>query len=947
MSDGSDDLPALRESEMATRLRAFDWSKNVLGPPSGWPAALKMAVAICIDSRFPMFVWWGPDRIKLYNDAYIPMLGTRHPAALGQPAASVWPEIWDVVGPEADAVMQRGEATWNERVYLRMERNGFWEDTWFTWSYSPIRDEQGGILGLFCACVEDTEKVLGERERDRLEMKNRQAEERARNTLQSITDAYFALDHEWRFTYANTRAEGLLGRTDLVGKVLWDAFPGVRASEFGRMYLRTAAERTPFSITAYYPDHQRWYEVHAFPAPDGLAIYFRDATEQRRAAEEREQLARRLATEAERFDLVLSWITDFAYTFDRDGRFTFVNKALLDLWGLPLDQALGKNFFDLGYPTELAERLHREIQHVVDTRERVVGETPYTNPSGEPGEYQYIFSAVLDDEGRVEQVAGSTRDISALVRTERALRESEAATERERRLYHAILSNTPDFAYVFDLDHRFVYANEPLLAMWGMTLDEAMGKTCLQLGYEPWHAELHDREIDQVIATKAPIRGEVPFTGTLGLREYDYIFAPVLDRDGEVEAVVGTTRDVTHRRQEEAEREQLLARERAARNEAERAGRVKDEFLATLSHELRTPLNAVLGWAQILSRRTPNPETLARGMAVIERNALVQSQLIADMLDMSSIISGKMRLDVQEVELPLVIESALDAVRPAAQARGVTLDTELQYDAGPVNVDPARLQQVVWNLLSNAVKFTPRGGRVVVRLARVASHVEIAVQDTGKGIPGTFLPHVFERFRQADSSASRDHGGLGLGLAIVKQLVELHGGNVGVTSAGEGLGSTFTVALPLAAVHRGHGAQKPPADAATGAPPTRAPPDLNGVRVLVVDDDPDARDLLQRLLEDCAAKVVLAGSAQDALGVMTDGGVDVIVSDIGMPGCDGYEFMTELRKRGVGVPSAALTAFARPEDRTRALSAGYQAHLVKPVEPDDLLATVASLARPA
>ncbi|MES2638200.1 MAG: PAS domain-containing protein [Myxococcota bacterium] len=941
-----DELPPMRESEMATRMRAVDWSKSVFGPASGWPQALRLAVGICLDSRFPMFVWWGPDRINLYNDAYIPILGSRHPAALAQPAQEVWPEIWDVIGPQADAVMQRGEATWNERVHLRMERNGFAEDTWFTWSYSAIRDEQGKIVGLFCACAEHTAEVLLERERDRLAVQNRQAEEHARNILQSITDAFFGLDREWRFTYVNLRAQQVLGRSDLVGQVLWDAYPGARGSEFERMYLRTANERIPASFTSFYPDHQRWYEVRSYPAPDGIAVYFRDTTEQHRLAEEREQLARRLAAEVDRFDLVLSWISDFAYTFDLEGRFTFANKALLDLWGLPLEQAIGKNFFDLGYPPELAERLQREIQHVIHTRERVVGETPYTSPAGEPGEYQYIFSAILDRDGRVEQVAGSTRDISALVRSEHALRASEAATERERRLYHAILGNTPDLAYVFDLNHRFIYANEVLLATWGKTLAEAIGKTCLELGYESWHAQMHDREIEQVIATKAPIRGEVPFTGTGGRRMYDYIMVPVLGRDGEVEAVAGTTRDVTDRHEGEKEREQLLSSERAARNEAERAGRVKDEFLATLSHELRTPLTAIHGWAQILSRRAPTPETLARGLAVIERNARVQTQLIADMLDMSSIISGKMRLDVQDVELPLVIESALDAVRPAAQARGVALETEVPDDTGPVRADPARLQQVVWNLLSNAVKFTPRGGRVVVGLGRVESHVEISVRDTGKGIQAAFLPHVFERFRQADSSASREHGGLGLGLAIVKQLVEVHGGTVAVISEGEGLGSTFTVALPLAENLHGIAPSNPASRGMTGHVPSAiAAPDLEGVRVLVVDDDPDTRDMVRRLLEECAAKVVVAASAQDALDVVAEGGVDVIVSDLGMPGYDGFEMMLELRRRGVGVPAAALTAFAREEDRSRALRSGYQAHLVKPVEPAELLATVAALAR--
>ncbi|MFT3685745.1 MAG: response regulator [Phycisphaerales bacterium] len=396
--------------------------------------------------------------------------------------------------------------------------------------------------------------------------------------------------------------------------------------------------------------------------------------------------------------------------------------------------------------------------------------------------------------------------------------------------------------------------------------------------------------------------------------------------------------------QSEERLRQTLESERAARAEAERAGRMKDEFLATLSHELRTPLNAILGWTHLLRKQGANAGTVEQGLSVIDRNARLQTQLIADLLDMSRIISGKMRLDVQRVELPLVIEAALESVRPAAEAKDVRIQSVLEPIKEPIHGDPARLQQIVWNLLSNAVKFTPRGGRVQVVLARVNSHVEVTISDTGKGIKPDFLPHVFDRFRQADSSAAREHGGLGLGLAIVKQLVELHGGSVHAASEGDGKGATFSIHLPLAVLHQAaHQTEKVHPRAAPLSPVDGDEPDLAGVRVLVVDDEPDARDIVRRVLEEAGATVWAAGSAREGVEQAAAHAPDVIISDIGMPGEDGYSFIRSLRNAGHQIPAAALTAFARSEDRTRALLAGYQTHLSKPVEPSELLAAIASL----
>ena len=396
------------------------------------------------------------------------------------------------------------------------------------------------------------------------------------------------------------------------------------------------------------------------------------------------------------------------------------------------------------------------------------------------------------------------------------------------------------------------------------------------------------------------------------------------------------------------EREQLLERERFARASAERMGELKDEFLANLSHELRTPLSAIVGWSKVLREGAKSEADLLNGLVTIERNARIQKQLIDDLLDMNRIASGKVRLDIQPIAPTSFIEAAIETARPAADAKDIHIEKLLDPEASPVAGDPGRLQQVVWNLLSNAIKFTSRGGQVQVILARVNSHAEIRVTDTGVGIHPKFLAHVFERFRQEEASMNRRYGGLGLGLSIVKHLVELHGGIVRAESPGEGRGATFYVELPLMSAFRSSGNDL----AVSRKTPELKAPDfsninLTGIKVLVVDDEGDARDLVQRVLSDCNAVVLTAGSASDALLLMENEKPNVLVSDIGMPDIDGYELLRRVRileqSRGGRIPAIALTAFARSEDRTRALRAGFLVHVSKPVEPSELVATVASV----
>ena len=472
--------------------------------------------------------------------------------------------------------------------------------------------------------------------------------------------------------------------------------------------------------------------------------------------------------------------------------------------------------------------------------------------------------------------------------------------------------------------------------------DELIGKTLGEV-LPPERAEFFIEQVRRALEAREPHTVEY----SLKIEGADVWFEASVSPMSEG-AVFWVARDVTERRRTEEEREGLLKRERQARREAEEANRLKDEFLATVSHELRTPLTAILGWSRMLLSGVIDAAGNARALETIDRNARAQAQIIEDILDISRIITGKLRLDIRQVEPGAVIEAAVDAVRPAAEARNVRLQMLLDPQAGPVSGDADRLQQVVWNLLSNAVKFTPKGGRVQVKLERVNSHVEIAVSDTGQGISADFAPFVFDRH----GSTTRRHGGLGLGLAIVRQLVELHGGTVTVASPGEGKGATFTVSLPLSIVHSTSvpvgTTQERVHPKVGGRVAFDCPPVLENLRVLVVDDEADARELLTAVLTLCKAEVLTVATAAEALTALERHRPDVLVSDIGMPEVDGFELIRKVRalprEKGGRVPAVALTAYARVEDRMRALSAGYQMHVPKPVEPAELVTVISSLA---
>jgi PAS domain S-box-containing protein len=639
--------------------------------------------------------------------------------------------------------------------------------------------------------------------------------------------------------------------------------------------------------------------------------------------------------EVERVQAMLAAIVesseDAIYAVDLHGTIESWNGGARRLYGYESAEAVGRPMRLLLPPDRVEEE--REMVARMLRGERVEHfETVRVAKDGRRIDVSLTVSPVRDDGGRIVGASKTARDISRRRHAEQALQKSE------RELREFVENATVGIHWVGP-DGKILWANRAELEMLGYAAEEYIGRDIRQ-----FHVDAP--VIDDILCRLT--QGQVLQAYGARLRRKDGSIAEVLIDSSvyfEGDQFVHTrcfTRDVTALKRAEREREQLLEAERAARAEAERASRIKDEFLATLSHELRTPLNAIMGWSQLLRSGAATPEDLAQGLEVIQRNCRAQTQLIEDLLDMSRVVTGKLRLDMRPVDLAAVVGAAVDAVRPAAEAKGLRVELDVDPLAPPVRGDAARLQQVIWNLLTNAIKFTPAGGAVRAALERADSHVEVVVSDTGAGIPPEFLPHVFERFRQADGSITRRHGGLGLGLAIVKQLAELHGGTVRAKSAGEGHGATFAMSLP------GLPPEEPHAATGSGRDNPCDRTDLTGVRVLVVDDEPDAREVVKRLLGECGAAVTTACSAEEALDALRRERPDVLVSDIGMPGVDGYELLRRVRAlgrdRGGDVPAVALTAFARPDDRLRALRAGYQLHLAKPVDVPELYAVVASVA---
>jgi len=539
---------------------------------------------------------------------------------------------------------------------------------------------------------------------------------------------------------------------------------------------------------------------------------------------------------------------------------------------------------------------------------------------------------------------------------------AEEDPERTRALLAAIVASSEDAIVSKTLEGIVTSWNEAAERLFGFSASEMIGQSITRIIPE----NLQFEEVD--ILAKLRRGDRIERYETVRVRkdgelvEISLTISPIRDSSGRIIGAAKVAHDISARRRAErelqeqkaelsklaSEREFILQSERVARSEAERLSHVKDEFLATLSHELRTPLNAIQGWATLLLRQNKAPTSdYQRGLETIERNVRIQTQIVNDLLDMSRVISGKIHLEIQPLYLHDVVAQAIDAVRQSAAAKNIRILPMLDSHLGLIRGDPNRLQQALWNLLTNAIKFTPGGGRVQIVLERVNSHVEVSVEDNGIGIRPDFLPHVFDRFRQADPGTTRKFGGLGLGLSIVKSLVEMHGGSVRVKSPGENLGSTFIIAIPISHVRAETGEDGAAHCVALEPLEQIELPRLDGIRVLVVDDEPDGRALVARILEVQGAFAVCASSAAEALELLGKEPIDLLLSDIGMPEMSGFDLIREIqhlqKSRPGPLPAIALTAYARPEDRQRSLLAGFHMHLSKPIEARELIASIAGL----
>ncbi|MEG4453686.1 PAS domain-containing protein [Microcoleus sp. N9_A1] len=924
---------------------------------------------------------------------------------------------------------------------------------WVRLEIHPWRTNSGEIGGIMIFSEVITE-------RKNAELAIALANQQVSNILESIADAFIAIDAQWCYTYVNAAAEKLLGRSrnDLLGRSIWELFPAESASNstLYQEFHRVVSEQISVKLEEFLPSLQMYVEVSAYPAADGLTAYWSDISDRKRIEEELRQK-----------NAILNVINESAptpiFVKDREGRIIYANPATLEIMGKPAAEVIGGRDIDLYPVVELAVTVTENDRRIMESgqtevleeshdgiRTFLVMKAPYRNQAGEvigligissditnrkraevalqeqtkllqviidsigdglilanqqgefvlfnqaaegifgqltneksPREWSRTYGLFLADkktffpenelplaraikgeyvndvevfvchphaESRWISISGYPvvdtsseiqggvivcRDITERKQSEAALLESEVR-------FRNMANNAPFMVWVTDSTGYCNFLSESWYEFTGQTEETGLG-----FG---WINALHpeDREQAKNAFLTANERQE-PFRMEyrVGRKDGGYSWAidaaaPRFSKSGQFEGYIGSVIDITERKQVEIERDMVLQLEQTARAEAERANRIKDEFLAVLSHELRSPLNPILGWSQLLRGGKLSAAKTAKALETIERNARLQSQLIEDLLDVSRILQGKLRLTVAPVNVATIILSALETVQLSAEAKKIQIQTILNPDVGQVLGDTIRLQQIVWNLLSNAVKFTPEGGRVEVRLGQIEHQAQIQVIDTGKGILPDFLPYVFDHFRQEDGATTRKFGGLGLGLAIVRQLIELHGGTVFAESPGEGLGATFTVRLPL--LNDDSRRQRSEAVNSSLSPDMSSLP-LAGLRILVVDDELDSRDFVAFVLEEAGAEVISLSSAAEALESIAQTAPDLLVSDIGMPQMDGYMLINRIRTQLAPeyrqLLAIALTAYAGEGNERQILQAGFDQHLSKPIDPTLLVATVA------
>jgi PAS domain S-box-containing protein len=804
-----------------------------------------------------------------------------------------------------------------------------------------------------------------------------------RAILESADDAITSIDLQERITSWNCAAERLYGypAAEVIGQSHRLIIPSDRYAEEDDLVRRLRGGEGVQHIETV---RVRKDGTHVYVALTASAIRANSGSVVGVSAIARDISGRKGTQQnGARLAAIVEWSDDAIISKDLNGVITSWNRAAERMFGYTSEEAVGQSIriiIPADHQDEentVLERLRRgeTLQHF---------ETIRCRKDGTCLPISLTVSPIRDEAGTITGASKIVRDISDRKRAEADAQKAHFQTEFVARMvtrlsesveYETRLKAIPNLAVPSIADwstidilqedghiRRLAVAHvDPAKIELGTEVlrhyeDPTALHSIRQVIRTRTPAFLPDITDDMIIAAAKGDEDRVRLVRGLGL--VSYMCVPLKAEGRTLAALTLATAesgrrfgtDDLHFAEEVASRAALMVDNARAYDEARRANQLKDEFLATLSHELRTPLNAILGYARMLRGGMITGDKLPRTFETIERNSAALTQMVEDIFDVSRVMSGKMRLHIQPVELPIVLHQAVATAMPAAEAKHIRLETAIDPQAGPVSGDPDRLQQIVWNLLSNAVKFTPKHGRIQVRLERVNSSVEIIVSDTGVGIDPDFLPHIFERFRQADSGTTRQHAGLGLGLAIVRNLVEMHGGTVYATSGGEGEGATFRVRLPLRIVHpevqpeqrRVHPRQ-------TGMASLADLPSLSGTHVLAVDDDPDALTLLREILEAVGASVTTATSGRAALEIIEDTRPDVLVTDLGMPLMDGFELIHRLRNSDDAalreIPAAAFTAYARSEDRAKALQSGFEMHLAKPIDPAELVSSVKALAR--
>jgi len=988
-------------------------------------------------------------RYMLVSDRWLASYGLGAQNILGRSHYDIFPEVCDRWKQIHQRCLAGAVEMCPEDPFPRADGS----IDWVRWEIHPWRTNSGEIGGImiFSEVITD---------RKNAELALTEAKQQVTNIIESITDAFIAIDAQWRYTYVNSAAERLLGRSrnDLLGRSIWELF--LAESESNSMlyqeFHRVVNEQVSVKFEEFSPSLQMYVEVSAYPAAEGLTAYWSDISDRKRTEEELRQK-----------NAILNLINESAptpiFVKDREGRIIYANPATLEALGKTADQVIGRRDRDLYPIAELGAIVSANDQRIMESGQTEVVEespdgirtflgmkAPYRNEAGEvigligicnditnrklaevalqeqtkllqviidsigdglilanqQGEFVLFNQAAVGIFGQLtneksHQEWSSTyglfladqktlfpdnelplaraikgeyvNDVEVFVRRENSedrwvsisgypvidtsneiqggvvvcrditeRKQSESALLESEARFRNMANNAPFMVWVTDSTGYCNFLSESWYEFTGQTQETGLG-----FG---WVNAVHPEDREQAKNTfltanerQEPFRVEY----RVGRKDGRYSWAidaaaPRLSESGQFEGYIGSVIDITERKQVEIERDMVLQLEQTARAEAERANRIKDEFLAVLSHELRSPLNPILGWSQLLVGGKLSANQSAKAFLTIERNARLQSQLIEDLLDVSRILQGKLRLTVAPVNVATIILSALETVQLAAEAKQIQIKTILNPDVGQVVGDTGRLQQIVWNLLSNAVKFTPEGGGVEVRLTQIDRQVQIQVIDTGKGILPDFLPYVFEHFRQEDGATTRKFGGLGLGLAIVRQLIELHGGTVFAESPGEGLGATFTVRLPLL---NDDSSRQDEAAVNSSLSPDMSSLPLARLRILVVDDEPDSRDFVAFVLEESGAEVISLSSAAEALESIAQTAPDLLVSDIGMPHMDGYMLIrhirTQLAPQNRGLVAIALTAYAGEANERQILQAGFDKHLSKPIDPTELIATVA------